>query len=461
MKPASGPTVIDLTGAGNITIGRPFKRSHPTFQPSNSCLTTLRILYVSHLYDPEPGAQPVRVRQLAHHWARRGHEVTVLTGFPNHPEGHIFPGYRARFWKLVDSEMEGDVRIVRTWLIPRPNRGALNRSVVFSSFTASAALTGLGIGSADVVIGTVPQPLAPLAAWFKSRASKAPFVLEIRDLWPEGLLATGQASSSSVSYRVLDRVARFLHGRADHIVAVTESIRDHVIEHRKVSPDRINVVRAGVAVDEFESNSEPEESKRWWDVSGRFVVSYVGTHGDAHDLWTVLQAAEAMADTDPRVLFLFAGGGAEAERLCAHASSKGLKNVRFLGQIDRDDIPSVLNASDICLATLRDSPVFKTVVPTKLYEYMAARRPIITNVAGEAENLVESAGAGVYVPAEDPEALAGAIRSIAADPQRAAHMGSAGLDAVRSGASWEARGDLYLEVLERVVARGKSNSDLL
>ena len=415
----------------------------------------MRILYVSHLYDPEPGAQPVRVRQLARHWAQRGHEVTLLTGFPNHPDGKIFPGYKYRFWKFVDVSMDANVRIVRTWLVPRPNDGYLNRSVLFSSFVGSAALTSLGIGRADVVIGTVPQPLAPLAAWIKSCATGAPFLLEIRDLWPEGLLATGQANTSSVSYRVLDWVARFLNRRADHVVAVTDAIRDHLVEHRDVPDARVDVVRAGVAAEEFESDIDPEEPRRRWDAAGRSVVSYVGTHGNAHDLWTVLDAAEIMSRTDPRVLFLLAGGGAEADQLRDHAASAGLSNVRFLGQIDREEIPSLLNASDVCLATLRDSPVFNTVVPTKLYEYMAAARPIVCNVPGEAAQLLESTGSGVYVPAADPAALAGAIETLVADPERRKAMGRAGHDAVRRDSSWESRADDYLEILERVIGRSR------
>ena len=413
----------------------------------------MRILYISHLYDPEPGAQPVRVRQLAHHWAALGHEVTVLTGFPNHPEGRIFPEYRSRFWKFVDSSMDNGVRVVRTWLIPRPNQGALNRSVVFSTFTVSAALAGLGIGPMDVVLGTVPQPLAPLAAWLKSRVGRAPFVLEVRDLWPEGLLATGQATTASLSYRILDRVAGFLYSSADHVVAVTDAIRNYVVEQRGVPEARLDVVRAGVDVNEFACAVAPDESKSRWDASGRFVVSYVGTHGNAHDLWTVLDAARLISRTQPEVLFLFAGGGAEAEQLRTHARSTGLSNVRFVGQIERGEIPSLLSASDVCLATLRDSPVFETVVPTKLYEYMAAGRPAICNVPGEAAELIESNGAGLYVPAADPDALADAIRSLARDPERRAAMGRAGRNAVRRDASWEKRAVDYLKILEKVVAR--------
>jgi colanic acid biosynthesis glycosyl transferase WcaI len=415
----------------------------------------LRILYFSHLYDPEPGAQPVRVRQLAQQWARRGHDVTILTGFPNHPEGRIFPAYRRRFWKFVDTSLDGDVRVVRTWLIPRANNSAVNRLIAFSTFTGSSALTSLGIGRADVVIGTVPQPLSPLAAWLKSRLGGAAFLLEIRDLWPEGLLATGQASTDSMSYRFLDHVAGFLNKRADHIVAVTDAIRDHLVEQRGVPDTRVDVVRAGVASEAFQSVVEPEESKRKWDAEGRFVVSYVGTHGNAHDLWSILRAAEKISTINPDVLFFFAGQGAEATQLRDHASSLGLTNVKFLGGIDRREIPSLLNASDICLATLRDSPIFRTVVPTKLYEYMAAGRPIICNVPGEATEMLERAGTGVYVPAADPDALVGAIKMLIADPERRFAMGRAGREAVRKDASWESRADDYLEILKRIVDRNR------
>jgi glycosyltransferase involved in cell wall biosynthesis len=215
------------------------------------------------------------------------------------------------------------------------------------------------------------------------------------------------------------------------------------------------VVRAGVASEAFLSAVEPEESKRKWDAEGRFLVSYVGTHGNAHDLWSILRAAEKISTINPDVLFFFAGQGAEATQLRDHASSLGLTNVKFLGGIDRREIPSLLNASDICLATLRDSPIFRTVVPTKLYEYMAAGRPIICNVPGEATEMLERAGTGVYVPAADPDALVGAIKMLIADPERRFAMGRAGREAVRKDASWESRADDYLEILKRIVDRNR------
>ena len=414
----------------------------------------MRILYVSHLYDPEPGAQPVRVRELTRRWARAGHEVTVLAGFPNHPHGRIYPGYRARYWRFADSEDDAGVRVVRTWLLPRPNRGALNRALVFSSYTVSAALTSLALRPVDVVIGTVPQPLAPLAAWFRTSIGGARFVLEVRDLWPEGLVATGHASAESLPVRALDRVARFLYGRADHVVAVTDAIRDNLIQNRGVKSGNVDVIRAGVDAGAFAMNLSSDEAKTRLGVEGRFVVSYVGTVGDAHGLDVLLDAAALLKSrNDDRVLFLVAGTGAQEAVLRSRARDLSLDNVRFLGQIQRAEIPHVYGASDVCVAILRDDPLFRTVVPTKLYEYMAAGRGILCNVPGEASELVEQAGAGLAIAPGDGAALADAVADLAAAPQRLVAFGEAGRRYAATEASWDRRAADYLDVLERVVDR--------
>ena len=411
----------------------------------------MKILYVSHLYEPEMGAQPVRVRQLATRWARLGHDVTVLTGFPNHPGGRIYDGFRRRAWKLVDSEIDEGVRVVRTWYVPRPNRGALNRAIAFSSYTLSAALTSLAQRPFDVVIGTVPQPLSPLSAWFRSRVGGAKFVLEVRDLWPEGLVATGQASTSSFSYRALERVASFLHNRADHVVAVTDALSDFVVESRGVPSNRVDVVRAGIDVNAFSADTDASEHKERWGVAGNFVVSYVGTLGNAHDLGVLLRAAKSLQESEPGIRIHIAGTGAEEESLDRLSSDLGLTNTRFLGHQPRNAIPSILAASDVCIATLRPDPVFETVVPTKLYEYMAAGRPVVSNVPGEAARLLEEAGAGVVVTPGDPEAIASAIRRMASDDGARAKMGTSGRSYAGETASWQSRAELYLEILGRVV----------
>lgn len=409
----------------------------------------MRILYISHLYDPELGAQSVRVRNLSLAWARMGHDVTVLTAFPNHPAGRVYPGWRSRFLKLGDVSDDHGVRVVRIAHVPRPNRGSFNRLVAFSSFTATAALASVAMRGFDVVIGTVPQPLQPLAAWLRSRTGRTKFVLEIRDLWPEGLAATGQAGRESLAYAGLHRVASFLYRRADHVVAVTEAIRDHIVTDWQVPADGVDVVRAAVDAASFQVAGDPVEHKQRWGLEGKFTVSYVGTLGNAHGLKVVLDAAALLGESRPEIEFMLVGDGAEVAQL--KAAAEGLTNVRFTGAVPRADLPSILAASDVCIAVLRDDPLFTTVVPTKLYEYMAAEKPIICNVPGEAASLLQTAGAGKNIPPGDPAALAEAVTRLADDPGLRETMAQNGSRWVRENADWDERAARFASVFERVV----------
>lgn len=409
----------------------------------------MRILYISHLYDPEMGAQSVRVQNLSRTWVSMGHEVTVLTAFPNHPAGKIFPGWRHRFMKFVDVSADEGVKIVRVAHAPRPNRGTLNRLVGFSSFTLSAALASTALPRSDIVIGTVPQPLQPLAAWLGSRIRRSKFVLEVRDLWPEGLVATGQAGNESLPYRGLKRVASHLYDSADHVVAVTDSIRDHIVANWRVPDNKVDVVRAAVNASAFDASLNPEQEKQRWGQQGKFTVSYIGTLGNAHDLGLVLDAAALLSHTHPNVEFLFAGDGAEGPALRARAG--GMGNVRFIGARPRTELPSIFSASDVCLAILRPDPLFTTVAPTKLYEYMAAGKPIISNVPGEASTLLEQADAGVSISPGDPSALVSAITRLVDDPARRTALGQNGATWVRANAIWAERAREYDSIFQRCV----------
>jgi colanic acid biosynthesis glycosyl transferase WcaI len=397
------------------------------------------------------GAQSMRVQSLSRAWVAMGHEVTVLTAFPNHPAGKLYPGWRRRFMKLVDVSDDKGVRVVRVAHVPRANRGAANRLVSFSSFTISAALAALAMPRFDVVIGTVPQPLQPLAAWSASRIRRSKFILEIRDLWPEGLVATGQAGRGSIAYAGLNRVASHLYGSADHVVAVTDAIRDHIVDDWDVPAERVDVVRAAVDASAFEPVGDVVKHKQRWSQDGKFTVSYVGTLGNAHDLAMVLDAAALLQDTRPDIEFLFTGDGAEGPEL--RIKARGMKNVRFLGARPRGDLSSIFAASDVCLAVLRPDPLFTTVVPTKLYEYMAAGKPIINNVPGEAAALIEAAATGSTIAPGDPKGLATAVLRLADNPELRETMARNGPGWVRSHADWNNRTEQYASILERVSRR--------
>jgi colanic acid biosynthesis glycosyl transferase WcaI len=269
---------------------------------SSYAFNIVRILYISHLYDPEPGAQPARVRNLTQRWADAGHDVTVLAGVPNHPNGKVYPGHKFRAFRGSYSEWDGKVKITRVAYFMRPNRGALNRLVSFSSFTFTAAMQAMFMRPFDVVIGTIPQPFAPLSAYLRSAVGKAKFILEVRDLWPEGLTATGQSSEDALSYKVIGAATSFLYRKADQIVSVTAGIQEAIIENHPVDPTRMHIVRAAVDLDYFQSEDAPIASNISDHIRDKFVVSYIGTMGNAHGLETVVESAQNLEQRHPGVV---------------------------------------------------------------------------------------------------------------------------------------------------------------
>ena len=410
----------------------------------------MRILYLTQYFAPEMGAPSVRVHQLARHWAERGHEVTVLTGFPNHPTGRVHPDYRRRIWRLLSTEQMDGVKVVRTWLLPRPNRRAWERMLTAASFMASACITGPVLPRFDVAIATSPQLLVGVAGWWRRFIRGTPLVFEVRDLWPESIVGVGLSSEGSLFVRGLGRLARFLYRRADHVVAVNEAIRQHLERKEHVPAGKLDVILPGVDMTVFAPPADRSRLRDRWNVEGRFVVAYVGTHGLAHDLEVVLNAAVQLKQRAPDVLFMLVGEGADKHRLLRIARERDLTNVRFEPQKPLAEIPGILAASDVCLAHLRPSPVFETAVPTKLLEYMACERPIISNVPGEAARLLTESGAGRNIPAGDADAHVDAILALRDDPGERDAMGHRGREYVEMHRTWPRLAEQYLEVLERV-----------
>lgn len=421
----------------------------------------MKILYVSQYFPPEMGAPAARAAELSAHWARMGHDVTVLTGFPNHPTGTVPPEWRPRLRRLRFTEAVGTVRVERTWLWPLPNRKAHERIRSYASFFVSSALRGLFLDKSDVVIGTSPQLLVALSAWWIARCKRVPFVFEVRDLWPESLAAVGAGGEDSLLHRTLGAIAGLLYRRADRIVVVTAAFKDHLIRHWHVPAAKISIVENGVETDLF--RPEPDAAKAQTQlaregihIQGRFLVCYIGTIGMAHGLETLIAAAEELRTSQPDCLFLLIGEGAEKQRIKDIADARGLDNVRVLGAQPRQHIPALISAADACLVMLRKTDVFKTVVPTKMLEYMACEQPVILAVEGQARQLVEAARAGVCVPPEDPHALARAICALAQNSAERRRMGVNGRQYILANLSREQTAVDYIGVLNRLLGKQES-----
>lgn len=426
----------------------------------------MKILYLSQYFPPEMGAPAARADELSRHWARMGHDVTVLTGFPNHPTGVVPEEWRARLRGLVYKETidagfartgtsPSDIHVVRTWLWPLPNRKAHERIRNYASFFLSSAITGLGLEKPDVVIATSPQLLVALSGWWLAWWKRVPFVFEVRDLWPESLAAVGAGGEGTLLHRTLGAIAGFLYRRANHIVVVTPAFKDHLIHHWHVPKAKISIVENGVETDLFRADPAACDIRKELLLENHFLICYIGTMGMAHGLETLIAAAERLQTALPAASFLLIGEGSEKQRIAELAATRGLTNLRFLEQQPREHIPAYISAADLCLVMLKKTDLFKTVVPTKLLEYMACERPVIVAVDGQARQIVEAAKAGVFVEPEDSDALVQAILTLAADPERRKSMGSQGREYIVSRLSRERTAQDYVTVLEKLLSAEK------
>lgn len=397
------------------------------------------------------GAPSARVSELARHWVSAGHDVTVLTGFPNHPDGVVRPEYRERFWRGFCREDFHGVRVLRTFLLPFPNRKPYERILNYTSFCASAALAASFTERPDVVIATSPQLLVGLSGWWTSRIKKAPFVLEVRDLWPESLAGTGVGNESSLMYRTIGKLASFLYRRADSIVVVTPSFRDHLTREWNVPPEKIALVQNGVETALFSPQESACDIRVQVGAKDKFVVSYIGTLGLAHGLDTLIAAAERLQKVAPQVLFMLVGEGADRERILSLAQSKQLTNLVFIPQQARDKIPAYISASDACIVMLKDKEVFETVIPTKMLEFMSCARPVILAVRGQARHVLEAAAGGIGIEPDNPQALCSAILRLREQPGLCEEMGRNGRSYIVRELSRESTAQEYLNVLRRLL----------
>jgi colanic acid biosynthesis glycosyl transferase WcaI len=414
----------------------------------------VKILYVSQYFPPEMGAPAARVAELSRYWAQERHEVTVLTGFPNHPTGKVPAEYRRKFRRLIAREKTNGVNVVRTWLLPFPNRRTYQRMLNYSSFCLSAAATGLFTERPEIVIASSPQLLVGLSGWWLARCKRARFIFEVRDLWPESLAAVGVGNTDSIVYRSLARIAGFLYRASDHVVVVTPAFKEYLVQHWEVAPEKISVIENGVEAELFSPRTE-SALRTELAADGKFVVSYIGTMGNAHGLETLIEAAAQLQNSAPNILFLLVGDGAEKERLVSQVRARGLTNLRFVDQQSREKIPGYICASDACLVLLKKNEIFKTVIPSKMLEFMACARPVILGVEGQARKILEEARAGICIEPGNPSELAQAVLHLAADQQLRETLGRNGRRHVLQHFSRRQTAMAYLDVLGGLVGEEK------
>jgi glycosyltransferase involved in cell wall biosynthesis len=363
----------------------------------------------------EPGG--TRHYELARHLADRGHRVTVLTGQVSYLTGQR--GSR-RGWVFKEQAEDG-LEIWRCFSLAGWHRSFVSRSLSFVSFSISSFLVGLGVTEVDLVWGTSPPIVQGATALVLARLKRARFLFEVRDLWPAFAIAVG-VLRNPLLIRASEWLERLLYRNADRVVVNSPGFIEHVRDRGARSIDLVpNAVEIGL----FDPKETGSTYRRVHGLEGRFVVMYAGAHGMSNDLPVVLHAAVRLERYDG-IIFVLVGDGKEKPALLIEAERLGLRNVRFMPPVPKTEIPRVLAAADACVAILKPLKVYKTTYPNKVFDYMAAAKPVILAIDGAVRRVVEDAGAGVFSPPGDPEALAQAILGLVFDRRWGERMGRAG-----------------------------------
>jgi glycosyltransferase involved in cell wall biosynthesis len=384
----------------------------------------MRVAVYSHYFAPEIGAPSARLREMGREWVDRGHEVDVVTCFPNHPTGRLYPGYRGG---LYGSEMIDGMKVHRHWTYVTPNRGFLKKTLGHVSFLpSSVVITSRHVDPADAYIGSSPTFFAAMAAAAAAKSNRAPFIMEVRDLWPAIFVDLGVLRNRRI-IAALEKLELWLYRQATRVVTVTDSFRTNLIE-RGVPAEKVVTITNGADTD-FWQGGDGAAIRRELGLEGKFVVLYIGAHGISQGLGSLLDAA-ALLREERDVVFLFVGEGAVKDQLMERAKSERLQNVKFLESVEKARVRDFYAACDVAVAPLRNIPLFETFLPSKIFEIMSMSRPIIGAFAGEAATILSASGGGIVVAPEDGKGMADAIRTLRADPALRERLGASGRDFV-------------------------------
>lgn len=408
----------------------------------------MHILFVSNYFPPEVNAPAIRLHEHARQWVTDGHSVDVLTSVPNFPEGEVHGEYENR---LTEETWDG-IRVTRVPMYVSPNEGVLRRALSYVSFMLSACWYAGRLPTPDVLVATSPQFFAAIAGYVIAWRKDIPFVLEIRDLWPESIVAVG-AMGRNIVIRFFEWLEKALYDAADGIVVVTDSFKE-VIAGKGIPRRKISVIKNGINPNDWDAplaESRLEELERKHNLEGKFVTSYIGTIGMAHRADILLEAARRC--DDPEVVFMVVGAGARREELEARQDELQLDNFRLVDKVPKETVPYLLALSDVSVVHLREDPLFETVIPSKMFEAMATRTPLLLGVRGEARTIVENAGAGIPVPPEDPDALVEGVLHLKERPELRRQMGKNGRQHVRTHYNRKVLSREYAVLLQSVAGK--------
>ena len=352
----------------------------------------MRILFLTDNFPPEMNAPATRTWEHCKEWVNHGVNVTIITCAPNFPEGKVFKGYKNKF---IQTELIDGIKVVRVWSYISANNGFLKRIIDYISYAIMSFIVGLWY-KCDVIIATSPQFFTTISGYALSVFKRKPWIFELRDLWPESIRAVGAIENK----RILDffeKIELFLYKKATLIIPVTDSFKQNLID-RGINESKIKVIKNGVDLSVYKPIAKDSDLLEKLQLKDKFIVSYIGTHGMAHGLSFIL---DSIKDLNKDIQFLFIGGGANKSKLLNQAKSLKLKNCTFLDFVPKSDISKYISITDVALVNLKKSETFKSVIPSKIFENAAMRKPILLGVEGESALIINSYEAGECFKPED------------------------------------------------------------
>ena len=368
----------------------------------------MRILFLTDNFPPETNAPATRTYEHCLKWVKMGYKVTVITCFPNFPKGKVFEGYTNKLYQKEDID---GIRVIRVWTYISENNGFVKRIIDYVSYAVTSFLFGLFLKT-DLIIATSPQFFTAISGRMLSVFKRIPWVMEVRDLWPDSIAAVGSMNKNSKAFIILKKIEHHLYLSASKIVVVTDSFKKYIIKEHQITPEKVGVFKNGVLISNFKKPklNDVMTLKESLDLQNKIIISYIGTHGLAHGLKFILESISKISN--PNLHFLFIGDGAEKQNLIKYSKTLNSKNFTFLESVTKSEIPLYIEISDFSLVNLKKSDEFKNVIPSKIFENIAMYKPILLGVEGESKELIDDYEVGVCFEPENKESFLNALYDI-------------------------------------------------
>ena len=355
----------------------------------------MNILFLTDNFPPESNAPASRTFDHCVKWVKLGYNVTVITCFPNFPKGKVYKGYKN---KLYSKEIINGIRVIRVWSYITKNEGFFKRILDYISFGISSFIFGI-FQKFDVIIATSPQFFTAISGHFLSFFKNKPWIMEVRDLWPDSIVAVGSLNNNSLLFKFLKRVEIKLYDSAHKIIVVTDSFKNYLISKHNINNKKVGVFKNGIVLRNVKkvNNQKSNILKNKLKIQDKIIISYIGTHGLAHGLRFILRSIQKVKNKN--IIFIFIGDGAEKENLLKFSKKLKIKNFKFLDSVSKNKILDFISISDYALVNLKKSDDFKNVIPSKIFENIALYKPILLGVEGESKELINKYNVGVpFVP---------------------------------------------------------------